>query len=147
MSRTTSAEPVRRGSSGFRLPVLGRVFLTAGALFGFTGVAAGAFGAHVLREQLVPESLDVFETAVRYQLYHAPALVGVAWAMYRVAHGLATAAGWCLLVGTLIFSGSLYALVATGVRMWGMVTPLGGTLLLAGWLLLALAAIRANAEH
>ena len=98
-----------------------------GALLGASGVALGAFGVHGLRAVLSPEFLAIFETAVRYQLLHALLLVALG---SRVR-------GWppvALLVGTLVFSGSLYALVGTGIRLFGAVTPIGGVLLIAGWL-------------
>jgi uncharacterized membrane protein YgdD (TMEM256/DUF423 family) len=119
-----------------------RRFLTLGALSGFIAVAAGALGAHALRMRLGADLLAVFETAARYQMYHALALVGTAWASTRWPGALTAAAGWCFVAGTLLFSGSLYALALTGVRTLGLVTPLGGVAFLAGWLCLALAAHR-----
>jgi uncharacterized membrane protein YgdD (TMEM256/DUF423 family) len=119
-----------------------RVFFGVGALSGLIGVAAGAFGAHALRERLAPDLLAVFETAARYQMYHALALVAVAWATTRWPGAAAVWAGWLFAAGTLIFSGSLYALALTGIRWLGAVTPIGGLCLLGGWLCLALAARR-----
>lgn len=113
------------------------LFGAAGALFGFLGVAAGAFGAHALRESLAPDRLQVFETGARYQLIHAVAMVVVALALERAASRAATAAGWLFLAGQVIFAGSLYALALSGARVWGAVTPLGGLCYLAGWALLA----------
>jgi len=113
-----------------------------GALSGFIGVAAGAFGAHALRMRLSADLLTVFETGARYQMYHALALVATAWASTRLPGALTTAAGWCFVAGTVLFSGSLYALALTGVRTLGAITPLGGVAFLAGWLCLALAAAR-----
>jgi uncharacterized membrane protein YgdD (TMEM256/DUF423 family) len=117
-----------------------RLFLTIGALSGAIGVAAGAFGAHALRARLEPRQLEVFETAARYQMYHALALVAVAWAASRWPGPLATAAGWCFVAGTLLFSGSLYAMTFTGVRALGAITPIGGVAFMLGWVALALAA-------
>ena len=114
-----------------------RIFLFLGAVLGFFGVACGAFGGHLLKERLAPEFLNIFEIGVRYQMYHALALLGLAWAFSRFGNGLLSAAGWLFLIGTLIFSGSLYALSLTGVKAWGAVTPLGGISLLAGWILFA----------
>jgi uncharacterized membrane protein YgdD (TMEM256/DUF423 family) len=119
-----------------------RRFLTLGALSGFIAVAAGAFGAHALRMRLSTDLLAVFETGARYQMYHALALVGTAWASTRWPGALTAAAGWCFVAGTVLFSGSLYALALTGVRALGAVTPLGGVAFLAGWLCLALAVHR-----
>jgi uncharacterized membrane protein YgdD (TMEM256/DUF423 family) len=117
-----------------------RTFTMIGAVLGFLAVAAGAFGAHALRARLTPADLEIFETAARYQMYHALALLGAAWVAARWPGGAATAAGWLFLAGTVVFSGSLYLLVLTGQRWLGAVTPLGGVALLAGWLALAWAA-------
>lgn len=119
-----------------------RLFAVIGAISGFIGVAAGAFGAHALKARLTPDLLAVFETAVRYQLFHALALLAVAWAAAKWPGRLAPFSGWCFAAGTVLFSGSLYLLVLTGIRSFGAVTPVGGVLFLAGWLLLALAAWR-----
>jgi len=117
-----------------------KTFLLLGALSGFVSVAAGAFGAHALKARLGPELLAVFETGARYQLYHALALVAAGWASARFPGGAASAAGWLFLAGTLLFSGSLYALALTGVRALGAITPVGGVAFLAGWAALAWAA-------
>jgi uncharacterized membrane protein YgdD (TMEM256/DUF423 family) len=114
-----------------------RLFAGLGALVAFLAVAFGAFGAHALRARLTPEDLAIFETGVRYQMYHAFALLAVAWASSRWPGGLTHAAGWAFFAGILIFSGSLYVLVLSGQRWLGAVTPLGGVAFLAGWLLLA----------
>ncbi len=113
-----------------------------GALSGAISVGAGAFGAHALRERLEPRMLDVFETAVRYQMYHALALLVVAWATTRWSGGLLSASGWLFVAGTLIFSGSLYVMTFTGIRALGAITPIGGVCFIAGWVCLALAAAR-----
>ena len=119
-----------------------RSFALIGALFGFLAVAAGAFGAHALQARLSPDALEVFETAARYQMYHALALVAAAWVVTRWPGGAANAAGWLFVVGTVVFSGSLYILAFTGIRWLGAVTPLGGLAFLAGWLALAWAVAR-----
>ncbi len=119
-----------------------RVFFALGALSGLIAVAAGAFGAHALRERLAPDLLGVFETAARYQMYHALALLAVGWATTRWPESVAAWAGWLFVAGTVIFSGSLYALALTGTRWLGAVTPIGGLCFLAGWLCLALVARR-----
>ena len=112
-------------------------FAVAGAVSAFIAVAAGAFGAHALRARLSPEMLAVFETGARYQMYHALALLFVAWALSHAPHEAIRWSGFLFLGGTLLFSGSLYALALSGVRIWGAVTPFGGVCFLAGWLLLA----------
>ncbi len=103
----------------------------AGALLGLVGVAAGAFGAHGLRSMVTPERMETFEIAVRYQMYHALAilLAGVL--------GVPQAA-WCFVAGTVVFCGSLYLLVLTDQRWLGAITPVGGLLFLIGWALLAI---------
>ncbi len=119
-----------------------RFWLGAGAVSAALAVAAGAFGAHALRARLDPGALAVFETGARYQMYHALALLAVAWLAERGGGGVARTAGWCFLGGTVLFSGSLYLLAVSGMGWLGAVTPLGGGLFLAGWLALAWAAVR-----
>lgn len=117
-----------------------RLFAGIGALSALIAVAAGAFGAHALRERLGADLLVTFETGARYQMYHALSLFVVAWAAGRWAAPQTQWAGWLFVVGTVLFSGSLYTLALTGVRAWGAVTPFGGVAWLAGWALLAWAA-------
>ena len=117
-----------------------RLFFVLGAASAFLAVAAGAFGAHALRGRLTPELLGVFETAARYQIYHALALIAAAWAVVRWPGPLSEWAGWLFAGGTILFSGSLYALALSGVRWLGAITPLGGIAFLAGWICLALSA-------
>ena len=114
-------------------------FVSIGALLALAGVAAGAFGAHALRERLEPVQLQVFETAVRYQLVHALALLFTGAHAAAAPRAGARLAGALFVAGVVLFSGSLYALVFTGVRAWGAVTPLGGLCFMAGWLSLAVA--------
>lgn len=121
-----------------------RTFLALGALFGMLAVAAGAFGAHALQDRLAADRLEVFETAARYQMYHALALVGVAWACSALpaSASLTSAAGWLFVAGAVVFSGSLYLLALGGPRWLGAITPLGGVAFIAGWALLGWAALR-----
>jgi uncharacterized membrane protein YgdD (TMEM256/DUF423 family) len=114
-----------------------RTFFRIGALSAGIAVAAGAFGAHGLRDRLAPELLQVFETAARYQMYHALGLLAVAWAASRQGAAGARRAGWLFVAGTLLFSGSLYLMALTGVRWLGAITPLGGAAWIAGWAMLA----------
>ncbi len=113
------------------------IFAVLAAISGFIAVGLGAFGAHALKERLTPELLTVFETGVRYQFYHVIALLAVAWVIHLGGQGAARAAGWLFIVGTLLFSGSLYALALSGLRVLGAITPFGGLAFLAGWLILA----------
>jgi uncharacterized membrane protein YgdD (TMEM256/DUF423 family) len=117
-----------------------RTFLLVGALGGFIAVALGAFGAHALRGRLSPEMLAVFETGVRYQMYHVLALLLVAAIIPRFGGWLIVSAGWLFVAGIVLFSGSLYLLAFTGVTMLGAVTPVGGLAFLLGWAALAIAA-------
>ena len=120
-----------------------RTFWVLGCGFALLAVAAGAFGAHALRSRLAPDMLAVFETGARYQMYHALALLAVAWAAARWPQSAAVpTAGWLFAAGILLFSGSLYVLALTGVRWLGAVAPLGGTAFLLGWLLLGVAGWR-----
>jgi len=111
-----------------------RFFFVLGSISAFIGVAVGAFGAHALREKLSPELLNAFEVGVRYQIYHALAMLAVAWAASHWPSSNVAVAGWLFFVGTVLFSGSLYALSLTGLRWLGLVTPVGGLMFLAGWL-------------
>lgn len=120
-----------------------RLFFAIGAISAFVGVAAGAFGAHALKNRLSAEMLAVFETGVRYQMYHAFALLAAGWAVTRWPGTPVNLSGWLFLAGTILFSGSLYLLSLTGVRALGAITPLGGLAFLAGWLCLAYALLRA----
>jgi uncharacterized membrane protein YgdD (TMEM256/DUF423 family) len=117
-----------------------RTFLLVGALAGFLAVTFGAFGAHALRERLSPEMLAVFETGVRYHMYHALALLLVSAMMPRLGGWLVVTGGWLFTAGIVLFSGSLYLLALTGVTVFGVITPIGGLAFLAGWACLAIAA-------
>lgn len=116
-----------------------RLFFSLGAASGALGVAAGAFGAHALKARLTPELLAVFDTAARYQMLHALALLAAAWAASRWPGLAARSAGLCFAAGTLLFCGSLYLMVATGMRALGAITPFGGVLFIAGWIALLFA--------
>ena len=133
-----------------------QTFLVLGALFGFIGVALGAFGSHAIRSKLTTERVATFETGVRYQMWHALALFVVviveAWTPSggsssftlvadRGGAPLLLAAGWLFAGGIVLFSGSLYALAVTGRRAWGAVTPFGGACLLLGWAMLLFAIV------
>ena len=112
-----------------------RVFFGLGAVSAGLAVALGAFAAHGLRSRISADALATFETGARYHMYHALALLGVAWAVTRWPS--AWTAGWLFVAGTVLFSGSLYLLAVTGVRALGAITPLGGLAFILGWLALA----------
>lgn len=118
-----------------------RWFATGAAAAGLA-VILGAFGAHGLRARIEPALLEVFETGVRYQMYHALALLVVGLAAGRRNNPLTTTAGWLFLAGIAVFSGSLYLMTLTGARWLGAITPLGGVAFIAGWACLALGALR-----
>jgi uncharacterized membrane protein YgdD (TMEM256/DUF423 family) len=117
-------------------------FLSIAAVFGGLSVAAGAFASHALREKISERSLEIFETGARYQMYHALALLLVALLISRTVSPQPTlvASGWLFIIGIAIFSGSLYALSLTGIKILGAITPLGGVAFIAGWGTLAFAA-------
>jgi uncharacterized membrane protein YgdD (TMEM256/DUF423 family) len=114
-----------------------KFWFVLGCFMAGLGVAAGAFGAHVLKQRLAPDLLAVFETGVRYQMYHALGLLAVAFASDRWRSVNFNSAGWLFLIGIILFSGSLYALCLTGLRVLGAITPLGGLCFLTAWALLA----------
>jgi len=114
-----------------------KFWFVLGCFMAGLGVAAGAFGAHALKQRLAPDLLAVFETGVRYQMYHALGLLAVALASDRWPGMNFNPAGWLFLIGIILFSGSLYALCLTGMRALGAITPLGGLSFLAAWTLLA----------
>lgn len=122
--------------------MMSRIFLAIAAIFGGLSVGAGAFASHALRERLSERALEIFETAARYQMYHALALLLVALLISREEFSPPTlvAAGWSFIIGISIFSGSLYALSLTNVKVLGAITPLGGAAFIAGWSALAIAA-------
>ena len=118
---------------------MSRTFLIFGGLLGSLAVAAGAFGTHILKENLSAELFAIFEVAARYHMYHALALLGTAWACAQWPGPWTTAAGYCFLIGSTLFSGSLYLLSLSDTRWLGAITPFGGVILIAGWLCLAIA--------
>lgn len=119
-----------------------QTFLFIGAFLGFIGVAFGAFGAHFLKQRLSADSLAIFEVGVRYHMYHVLALIFTALLLHYNQNSWTTWAGYSFISGILIFSGSLYLLVLTDVKKWGMITPIGGVFFLLGWLFIALSALK-----
>jgi uncharacterized membrane protein YgdD (TMEM256/DUF423 family) len=112
-------------------------FLLMGSIFAGLAVAAGAFGAHFLKGILDAPMLAAFETAARYQMYHALGLCIVSWAIERHPDARFAVVGWLFTVGILLFAGSLYGISLSGVRWLGALTPLGGAAFIAGWGFLA----------
>lgn len=136
------------GSScaAYEFTVKGRAskFLTIGAILGFLGVAVGAFGAHGLKSMLAPEMLAVFETGVRYHMYHALAVLVAGRVCETRDHPLFCYAAGAFILGIVLFSGSLYVLSVTEVRWLGAITPLGGVMFLIGWLLLGIGFVKSS---
>ncbi|MED5579493.1 MAG: DUF423 domain-containing protein [Nitrospinota bacterium] len=119
-----------------------RLFFSIAALSGFISVLAGAFGAHGLEGKVSPKELAAFQTAAEYQMYHALALVAVSLLSERYPSRSLIISGWFFVVGTILFSGSLYVLGATGSRALVFITPIGGTAFLIGWVALFFAVSR-----
>ncbi|CCB86413.1 MULTISPECIES: DUF423 domain-containing protein [Parachlamydia] len=111
-----------------------KILLVLGTLFALAAVTIGSFGAHYLKNRLATEALTTFEIGVRYQMYHALALVLVALICLLYPQAALMTAGWCFVLGMMLFCGSLYALACTGVKWWGAVTPIGGITFLVGWI-------------
>jgi uncharacterized membrane protein YgdD (TMEM256/DUF423 family) len=120
-----------------------KMFLMLGSINAFLSVALGAFGAHALKSKLSPEMLTVYQTGVQYHMIHALALILVAIVSDKLGNSsLVTVSGWSMLIGIVLFSGSLYALSLSGIKILGAITPLGGVGFLLGWALLAIAAMK-----
>jgi len=119
-----------------------RSFIAIAAILMFTGVAAGAFGAHGLKQMLSADMLAIWQTAVTYQMVHGLGMLALGIMLQQQDNALFRKAAWAMLAGVVIFSGSLYALALTGIRILGAITPIGGVAFLAGWAMLAWAAIR-----
>ena len=115
-----------------------KFWLRAGSILMFLGVAAGAFGAHGLKSFLSPEMKQVYETGVKYQIYHALALLLLSVIAPRTPNPWVERAGFSFLIGIFLFSGSLYALSLSGIKKFGFITPLGGLAFLAGWAFLSI---------
>lgn len=145
--RDAAGVPSTEAPCAFPPPRYGRGmnwWILLAGLNGFLGVAAGAVGAHALQNRLDQRALELFETAARYQLFHALALVGVAWLAEHGATVWPKLAGGSFIAGILLFSGTLYVIALTGSRAFAFAAPFGGLFLLAGWLCLVIAGIRGN---
>jgi uncharacterized membrane protein YgdD (TMEM256/DUF423 family) len=121
-----------------------KLFLSIGSISGALAVMIGAFGAHGLKDKLCDQMLTVYKTGVEYHFYHTLALLGIGLLSLHYKSALLTASGWVMVAGILIFSGSLYALSISGIKILGAITPIGGLCFIMGWILLALAVIKAG---
>lgn len=122
-----------------------KLFIIAGAINGFLAVAFGAFGAHALKEKLSEKYLAIWETAVQYQMFHALALIAIGILMSSKLMGPVSSlntAGYLMLAGIILFSGSLYVLSLTGIGILGAITPIGGVAFLVGWIMIIVAAAK-----
>lgn len=120
------------------------LFIILGAINAFLAVALGAFGAHGLEGKVTERMLEIWRTGVTYQMFHAGGLFVIAFLIDRYGgSGLLSTAGWSMTIGIILFSGSLYVLTLSGVKILGAITPLGGVAFLLGWVLVIVAAIKA----
>ncbi|MEH7462365.1 DUF423 domain-containing protein [Bacillus thuringiensis] len=119
-----------------------KIFFLLGCIAAALAVALGAFGAHGLEGKISAKMLDVWKTGVTYQMFHAGGLFVVALLMDKIQSSLVSAAGWCMVAGIVMFSGSLYALSTTGIKFFGPITPLGGVAFIVGWILLGTAVVK-----
>ncbi|PEA56620.1 hypothetical protein CON64_01520 [Bacillus pseudomycoides] len=119
-----------------------KIFFLLGCIVAALAVALGAFGAHGLEGKISAKMLDVWKTGVTYQMFHAGGLFVVALLMDKIQSSLVSAAGWCMVAGIVMFSGSLYALSTTGIKFFGPITPLGGVAFIVGWILLGTAVVK-----
>lgn len=124
-----------------------KIFFLIGAFFGFTAVALGAFGAHGLEGNISDAALKTWEKAVKYQMFHTAALLVVALLTARVHATSLTWAGWLFILGTVIFSGSLYIYASLGIRTFAMITPIGGVIFLIGWVLFGYAMLKVADQY
>ncbi|EGL13382.1 MULTISPECIES: DUF423 domain-containing protein [Paenibacillus] len=121
-----------------------RLFMMLGSINMFLAVALGAFGAHMLKTKISADMLAVYQTGVQYHMIHAVGLIAIGLAADRLTQNqsLVNASGWAILIGIILFSGSLYVLSLSGIKVLGAITPFGGVAFLAGWVMLAIAAMK-----
>ncbi|MCH1626166.1 DUF423 domain-containing protein [Ferdinandcohnia quinoae] len=121
-----------------------KLFLILGAINAFLAVALGAFGAHGLEGKITEKYLKVWQTGVQYQMFHAIGLFVIAFLVDKFPQSNQfSAAGWSMFIGVILFSGSLYVLSTTGIKVLGAITPLGGVAFLIGWVLLIVGTVKA----
>jgi uncharacterized membrane protein YgdD (TMEM256/DUF423 family) len=123
---------------------IAKLFLSIGSISGALAVLLGAFGAHGLKDKLCEDMMAVYKTGVEYHFYHSLALLGIGLLSLHYKSALLNAGGWSMVAGILLFSGSLYALSISGVKVLGAITPIGGLLFIIGWILLAAAVLKAG---
>lgn len=121
---------------------IAKLFLLIGSISGALAVMIGAFGAHGLKDKLCDQMLAIYKTGVEYHIYHTLALLGIGLLALHFESKLLTASGWSMVAGVVLFSGSLYALSISGVKILGAITPIGGLCFIAGWILLAAAILK-----
>jgi uncharacterized membrane protein YgdD (TMEM256/DUF423 family) len=120
-----------------------KLFIILGAINAFLSVALGAFGAHGLQGKVEPKYIDIWQTGVQYQMFHAIGLLIIGILMAQMsASSLLNWSGWLMLIGIIIFSGSLYTLTLTKIGILGAITPIGGVAFLAGWVLLIITMVK-----
>ncbi len=119
-----------------------KLFLSIGSISGALAVIIGAFGAHGLKDKLCEQMLTVYKTGVEYHFYHTFTLLGIGLLALHYESKLLTASGGSIAIGILLFSGSLYALSTSGIKVLGAITPIGGLFFIVGWVLLALAVVK-----
>ncbi|RXT04890.1 DUF423 domain-containing protein [Ammoniphilus sp. CFH 90114] len=123
--------------------MIGKTFIIIGAINAFLTVAIGAFGAHGLKGKITDDLLTIYQTGVQYHMFHSLGLIAVGILASKMAStAMLTWSGWAMLIGIILFSGSLYVLSLSGIRVLGAITPFGGVAFLIGWALLAIAAYR-----
>jgi uncharacterized membrane protein YgdD (TMEM256/DUF423 family) len=129
--------------NGDNMNSIAKLFLSLGAISGALGVMIGAFGAHGLKSKLSDQMLAVYQTGVQYQFYHTFAIIAVGLLAFKFQSGLLASSGWSFLVGILLFSGSLYALSISGIKVLGAIPPIGGLFFIVGWVLLLVGILKA----
>ncbi|MBM7714431.1 DUF423 domain-containing protein [Siminovitchia sp. FSL H7-0308] len=120
-----------------------KTFIILGAINAFLSVALGAFGAHGLENKLEPKYLEIWKTGVQYQMFHAMGLIAIGIISGKIgASSLLSWSGWLMLIGIILFSGSLYVLSTSGIKVLGAITPFGGVAFLVSWVLLIVFSIK-----
>lgn len=122
--------------------ITSRYFIALGAISAFLSVGLGAFGAHAIKQTIAAELLAIYQTAVDYQFFHSLGLILIGLVYQQLPTKLIKSAGWLIVFGIIVFSGSLYILSLTGIRWLGAITPIGGTAFILAWFLLAIGSFK-----